>query len=186
MTCPFQRDEKVHPKTVVYAMPADFCQVFDKHVDSLYTLGLLLTADHSKADQCFVAGLDDCLHGGPVFREWVHSWARRTVVKNAIRMTSRVPNQTRTAGKPEPVANAHPIVAAITSLQPFERFVFVLSVLEKYPDRECATLLDCTVRQVVDARTKAVQRLVGMLHREGVTPTISTPIGLIPSYGEVL
>ncbi|HYU44970.1 MAG TPA: isochorismatase family cysteine hydrolase [Terriglobales bacterium] len=48
-----------------YTMPPDFCAVFNDDLDHLYTLSLLLTADHQKAEQCFVAGLEDCLQGNP-------------------------------------------------------------------------------------------------------------------------
>ena len=146
----FHRNEEQRAKSVEYAVPADFCRVFEAHVDSLYTLSLLLTADHDKADQGVVAGLEDCLQGNPVFREWVQSWARRTVIKNAIRMVSPARNQPATAaGNPGQLSDADTALAAITSLHPFERFVYVLSVLEKYSDRECATLLDCAPGQVI-------------------------------------
>ena len=51
-----------------YTMPADFCEVFNDHLDHLYTVSLLLTADHRKAEQSFLAALEDCLHVNPVFR----------------------------------------------------------------------------------------------------------------------
>lgn len=175
MNCHFQRSEEARTKNAVYALPADFCEVFDEHVDSLYALALLLTADHHKADQCFVAGLENCLQGGPVFREWVRSWARRTVVKNAIRMIAPRSETTAAGGKPAPSARDHAGVEEIMSLPPFDRFVYVLSVLERNSDRECAMLLDCTVRQVVDARTKALRQLVGVAHRESPPETVLAP-----------
>jgi DNA-directed RNA polymerase specialized sigma24 family protein len=151
-------------KRLDYAMSADFCQTFQDRVDHFYTLSLLLTADSDKAEQCLVAGLEDCLRGNPVFREWAQSWARRMVIKNAIRIISPSPsrNGTGAAAAPGDMAEAFSEsdspVAAITRLQPFERFAYVLSVLEKYSDRECAMLLDSTVGEVVNARTRALQQ----------------------------
>src|SRR5260370_11679704 len=55
---------------------------------NLYWLSFILTADPGKAEQCFVSGLDDCSAGNQVFTEWARSWARRTVIKNAIRLIS--------------------------------------------------------------------------------------------------
>ncbi len=170
MNCPFQRSEQDRTKRTDYAMPADFCQMFADDVDHLYTLSLLLTADRHKAEQCLVAGLEDCLQGNAVFREWAHSWATRMVVKNAIRITfpSPLQHETKTAaGIPEPDTQAD----AITSLKPFDRFVYVLSVLEKYSDRECSMLLECAVEKVVHARTRALQVLAGAGRRQAPLET---------------
>lgn len=174
------RPKKDGNKKVDYAMPADFCQAFHDHLDDFYTLSLLLTADPHKAEQCFVSGLDDCLHGSPVFREWAQSWARRTVVKNAIRMvspltTSPARNETKTtAGIQVPVSEADTPIVAITSLQTFDRFVYVLSVLERYSDGECSILLDCKVDKVIAARIRAVQRLGSAGSRKGSAETAMT------------
>ena len=43
-------------KDAEYATAQDFCQIFDKDMSGLYLLSLLLTGDHEKAEQCFVAG----------------------------------------------------------------------------------------------------------------------------------
>jgi DNA-directed RNA polymerase specialized sigma24 family protein len=159
------RRKKDMTNRVDYAIAADFCQVFRDHLDDFYTLSFLLTANHQKAEQCLVAGLGDCLHENPVFREWAQSWARRTVIKNAIRMispfmTSPSWNETETTVRMgEPLSETDTAVAAITRLQPFDRFAYVLSVLERYSDSECSILLDCTVEKVVDARIRALQRV---------------------------
>jgi hypothetical protein len=42
-------------------------------------------------------------------------------------------------------------------LAPLERFVFVMSVLERYSDRECSLLLYCMVKDVIDARSRSLQ-----------------------------
>lgn len=103
-----------------------------------------------------------------MFREWAQSWAKRVVIKNAIRMISPLRNEPETApGIAEPASEADGVAGAITSLQPFDRFVYVLSVLEHYADRECSILLDCTVEKVVEARIRALQRLATANFRKG-------------------
>ena len=51
-----------------YASRDDFRRVFDEDMNSLYLLSFLLTADHEKAEQCFVSGLEDAVEGNPVFK----------------------------------------------------------------------------------------------------------------------
>jgi DNA-directed RNA polymerase specialized sigma24 family protein len=170
------RPEKDENKKMDYALPSDFCKVFVDHLDDLYTLSLLLTADHEKAGQCFVSGLEDCTQANPVFREWARSWARRMVIKNAIRMTSPLWKQTDTpAWITEPLSEVNATVSAITSLRPFDRFVYVLSVLENYSDRECWMLLDCTAERVVRARVRALQRLGNVRSHKDGAKTALTP-----------
>src|SRR5215470_1235163 len=73
-------------RTRLYATDSDFCRIFRDDMSSLYMLSYVLTADHDLAEKCFVSGLDDCSSGNRVFKEWARSWARRVVIKNAIRM----------------------------------------------------------------------------------------------------
>jgi hypothetical protein len=169
------RPEKDESKKMDYALASDFCRVFVDHLDDLYTLSLLLTADHDKAGQCFVSGLEDCIQGTPVFREWARSWARRTVIKNAIRMTSPLWNHTdTTAWIAEPLSEVDASVSAITSLRPFDGFVYVLSVLENYSDRECSMLLDCTTERVVRAQVRALLRLGDVRsHKDGAKTALT-------------
>lgn len=174
------RPKKDRTKKVNYALPADFCKVFGDHLNDLYTLSLLLTADPRQAEQCVVSGLDYCLHGNPVFREWAQSWAKRMVIKKAIRlispvMTPPLRNETATTAEmSQLLSEADTPVAAIASLQPFDRFAFVLSVLERYPDSECSMLLDCTAEKVGDARIRALQWLGNVGSRKGSAETALT------------
>ena len=151
-------------RATVHATPSDFCRIFMEDMDGLYLLSLLLTADHDKAEQCFVVGLEDCVQGNPVFKEWVRSWSRRTIIKNAIRMISPVPNQVRStaeiiSNQVEGASEANAAIAAVFRLEPFERFVFVMAVLEGYSNQECAILLNCTRQDVITLRTRALQHL---------------------------
>ena len=59
----------------------------------LYLLSFLLTADRSKAERCFVTGLDEAAEDNTAFREWAHDWARRTVINNALRFIEPHPDR---------------------------------------------------------------------------------------------
>jgi hypothetical protein len=48
--------------------------------------------------------------------------------------------------------------AAILQLEPLERFVYVMSVLERYSDLDCSVLLGCARRDVIASRISALQQ----------------------------
>src|SRR5215472_10890090 len=156
--------------TAQYATCADFSRIFAEDMKNLYLLALVLTADPEKAEQCFVSGLDDCISGNQVFREWARSWARRVVIKNAIRMIA--PGRERAGQvlypattKATQVSNGShaqrvPVeISAIFELATLERFAFVMSVLEGYSDLDSALLLGCTRESLNRARLRAFQRI---------------------------
>jgi hypothetical protein len=149
-----------------YASVADFQAIFEKEMNSLYLLSFLLTGDHEKAEQCFVGGLNDVIEGNPVFKDWAQGWAERMIIQNALRVVNPQRNkpaeQSRTTFVSEDgtqLAAAQQAIAAILSLQPFDRFVYVMSVLEHYTDQNCCVLLGCTVRDVLAARIRALQQV---------------------------
>jgi hypothetical protein len=133
----------------------------------MHSLSFLLTGDLTKAEECFVSGLEDCVEGSYVFRDWARSWARRTIIQNAIRMVvPRKEHSAITAVPSEPVdcrfgrtAEAGATIAGILRLEDFERFVFVISVLEKYADQDCSLLLGCSRQDVREARMRAIQHV---------------------------
>ena len=57
----------------------------------LYLLSYLLTADRAKAERCFVPGLDLAADDNAAIRDWAHSWARRIVIGNALRLIAPHP-----------------------------------------------------------------------------------------------
>jgi hypothetical protein len=57
----------------------------------LYLLSLLLTADRAKAEQCVSAGLELIGEDNAAFRDWAHSWARRVVIYDALRLIAPLP-----------------------------------------------------------------------------------------------
>jgi hypothetical protein len=130
-------------------------------MNGLYVLALLLTADPAKAEQCFVSGLEDCVGANRVFKEWTRSWARRVIIQNAIRMMKPGPEYTGPWAVPAPTVDAGwtfdrtlPL-AALLGLKTFERFVFVMSVLERYSDQDCKALLGGSRHDLVRARNQA-------------------------------
>jgi DNA-directed RNA polymerase specialized sigma24 family protein len=163
----------------LYATCADFCRIFAGDMKDLYLLAFVLTADSEKAEQCFVAGLDDCTAGNQVFKEWARSWARRVVIKRAIRLVAPRPERAprilypATAKAPQ-VSNgnrAQPVreeVSAVFELPAFERFAFVMSVLEGYSDLDCALLLGCTRESLIQARLHAFERIANLETRSGL------------------
>ena len=144
-----------------YATCADFCKVFNERVDRLYMLALLLTADRDAAERCFLSTFEHCTRSTTVFREWAESWAKRTTVMTAICIVfaSQPPanSQVRAESNKGALPRMEPMFTRVLNLAPFDRFVYVLSVLERMPDRECALVLDCSVRDVIDAKARALQ-----------------------------
>jgi hypothetical protein len=149
-----------------YASSDDFRRVFDQDMNSLYLLSFLLSADREKAEQCFVSGLEDAVEGNPVFTEWARSWARRMIIINAVRAINPRPQEENglsssatvsSNGKTPPVKRDE--IAAVLALEPFERFVYVMTVLERYSDQDCSLLLGCTRRDVVAARNRAFEQI---------------------------
>ena len=160
----------------VYATQDEFCRTFAEEENSLYLLALLLTADASKAEQCFVAGLEDSIEGNRVFKEWVRSWSRRMIIRNAIQLISPVPGQN---GAPH-VSDSGAVtldlgseLTAVLQLAPLERFVFVMSVLEGYSIQDCSILLNCTRQYIEIAQAGALQH-AALAKANRLAPIVST------------
>jgi hypothetical protein len=60
-------------------------------------------------------------------------------------------------------AQAYPDFARIVALNSFERFVFIMSILEKYSAQECSLLLGCFRRDVINAQVTAVRHLASVV-----------------------
>lgn len=148
-----------------YARCGDFRRIFEEDLHGLYQLAFLLTGDDQKAERCFVAGLEDCVKESRVFREWARTWAKRVIVQNAIRELQPRPSHSHsfalapTAFSYKNGSSQHFEVDAVLGLADFERFVFVLCVLERYREHDSALLLDCSASEVREARTLAIQAL---------------------------
>jgi hypothetical protein len=152
---------------VVYASVAEFRDAFLSNMNHLYLLAYLLTGDHEMAVRCFVLGFEQCIDGSSVFKGWVQSWARRAVIKNAILMTS-----SESEGDGERCnKDYHQVICRrekdnllqnVVQLKPFERCVFVMSILEQFSDYECSLLLSCTRGEVARGRRSAIEHLTSV------------------------
>jgi len=148
-------------KPTPYATGADFCRIFREDMNRLYLLAFLLTGDQLLAEKCFVRGLEDAGKSNPVFAEWARSWARRTVIQKAIEMIQPRPagGVSSAVGDGDPAGIQPAEIAGIIELPAFERFAFVMSVLEHISDQECSLLLDCSRGEVSAARSRALQQM---------------------------
>jgi DNA-directed RNA polymerase specialized sigma24 family protein len=161
-----------------YANAKDFCRIFHKDMNRLYLLSSLLTADEAMAEQCFVGGLHLAQSGSLVFKEWAESWARRTIILNAIRLVRPRLGSEGMAGSSRRSTGDAVIapseITGILELPVFERFAFVMSVLEGHSDQECALHLSCTRGDIIAARTRTLERLGRSTQRREKLVTIAS------------
>jgi DNA-directed RNA polymerase specialized sigma24 family protein len=159
----------------LYASHEDFHTIFNEDLKELYQLSFLLTRDPAKAERCLVGGLEDCATGNPVFRQWARSWAKRSIVQNAIRELRPRPSQPNSplsgaifpnVDQPPSGTGGHFEIDALLRLADFDRFVFVMSVLEHYSEHDCALLLGCSAREIWEGRTRALKELANLPHME--------------------
>ena len=153
-----------------YATNEDFCRVFADNLKQLYVFSFLLTGDQDLAERCFVAGLEESVRSNCVFSEWARSWAMRTIVQNAVRALQPYPchgspsfsdtrsDTSRRDGR-ESIPAGDFELYRVLELEDFERFVFVMSVLERYSDHDCGLLLGCSLQKVREARIRALDRM---------------------------
>lgn len=146
-----------------YAKHADFCEVFQRDMKPLYLLAFLLTGNHKEAERCFALTVEKTFKEPTVFKEWARSWVKRSLVEHAIDIVS--PASART-GEKRDLWSAGPHqsygegeINAVTKLYPLERFVFVMSILERHSNWGCALLLGCNTNKVAQARRQALRRL---------------------------
>ena len=158
-----------------YASREDFHTIFSEHLTELYQPSFLLTRDPARAERCPVSGREDCVTGNRAFREWARSWAKRTIVQNAIRELTPRPIHSNSPlsetilpdiGQLSSGPGGHFAIDAVLGLEDFERFVFVLSVLEHYSEHDCGLLLGCSAREVREARSRALEELMDSSQRD--------------------
>jgi hypothetical protein len=161
-----------------YATREDFINVFSEDKTGLYQLSFLLTGNHEKAEKCYVGGIEDCVNENRVFREWARSWAKRVIVENAIRELKPRPSLASSSSvatvfshsEESRASGGHFDLDAVLGLGDFERFVFVMSVLEHYSHHECALLLGCSVLQIRQGRFHALAALAGSSQAVSLAP----------------
>ena len=151
-----------------YATSDDFREVFTTSLDEFYKLAFLLTGDSEKAEQAFVAGIEDSVKSNHVFKEWAHSWAKRVIIKNAIRLmqphatdheASSAASAVSEKDKLRIIRDGHLEIDSVLALEDFERFVFVMTVLERYSDHDAALLIGCSMDEIRAARVSALEEI---------------------------
>jgi len=155
------------------ATHVDFCQALQANIKPLYLLAFLLTTNHEAAEQCFFETVEVVMNERRVFREWVNSWIKRSLIKAAIskvfvegdkissskRVLTPNKEQTDELSCRSYRAELEAAILSVTHLCSLDRFVFVMSILEDYSVRECALLLNCSLTAVLDARANALLML---------------------------
>ena len=166
-----------------FATEEDFCFIFRGEMKALYLLAWLITADPANAEKCLVSGLDDCLQAANVLTGHAHSWARRMIAKNAIRILRQRPEMPqaplqhavcpRTSRTPP---HCDPYLERVMALGEFERLVFVLCVLEGYSEADCALLIRCSPQQIGSVRGKALTQIAESSPDGGVNLAEAEPV----------
>jgi hypothetical protein len=146
-----------------YAKHADFCDVIQNDTKSLYLLAFLLTANHKQSEQCFPL-VEKLSKNKPSSRNEFRSWIRRRLTE-ALRI---VRGSAREGEKRDLWEDAqHDIpreceIDAVTRLAAFERFVFVMSILERYSHWDSTLLLRGSMKRVTHARMEALRHLTDL------------------------
>lgn len=146
-----------------FASHSDFCAIFIQQLDRLYSIAMMLTGDELRAEECLLAALDSCTEGSTIFKESAIAWSRRSVIKHAIRFMmpspASPPRSNLAANLCDSSSDQDALFKSVQKLNHFDRFVFVMSMLERYSDRDCALLLGCSRADVVTARIRAFQQI---------------------------
>jgi DNA-directed RNA polymerase specialized sigma24 family protein len=167
-----------------YATCHDFKRLFINEMNSCYRLAYTLTGDNATAEQCFVAALDDCVNGPSVLKHSIRWWARRKIIHSAIRtirpratVTQITGHASRSKGNErETGLYSDAAMTVLRQLPDFQRFVFVMSFLERYFNEDSSMLLGCTVAEVRDGQTEAL-RQIARAHAKNGTGLAATPSG---------
>jgi hypothetical protein len=163
-----------------YATADEFCAIFRDNMKPFYVLALWLTASDAEAEQCFIAALSDCRKSTGVFRPWAYSWSQLAIVKNAIRIVQ--PSLSDTSFFTDGASSAGNIPAggqSVMRLSPFDRFVYVLSVLDRYSSRDCAILLGCRRQDIERAKRRAIDFIAAASgHTLAPAPAMETRLSL--------
>jgi hypothetical protein len=151
----------------LYATAEDFEQFFAKDTTRLFPLCLQLTADAEEAQSCLILSMRDCFCSNSVAKGCMDTWARRMVIKNAIRLVLGTPNDILSESgfefhlQPTEFAlEALRESVAILTLPDLDRLAFVICVLERYSILDCALLLKKSPQEVYDAIVRATTQVI--------------------------
>lgn len=172
-----------------HATTDDFQRLFAREMTDLFRLSLQLTADAEKAESCLILAMRECFANSNVSKEWALIWARRMVIRNAIRLVLDTENTLPSDICNEMESDSHLQSSehrietlqdslAILTLPDFDRLAFVICVLERYSIQDCALLLKRSPKDVNDARVRAINQVVAAEERNRHEPatTFSTSL----------
>jgi DNA-directed RNA polymerase specialized sigma24 family protein len=148
-----------------YARKEEFAGVFESERVGLQRLALLLTANSEAAKRCLICAFRECVASSSVSKEWVLSWTRRMVIRNAISLvmgpggqafvnTNDGADNGLIEFSPDDSLGAIAESESVLDLPELDRFVFVICVLERYSIHECALLLGKSPREVNEVRQR--------------------------------
>jgi DNA-directed RNA polymerase specialized sigma24 family protein len=153
-----------------YACKEEFVSLFERERVSLQRLALLLTANSEAAKRCLIRAFRECIASSSVSKEWILTWTRRMVIRNAISLVIGPGGQSFT--NPNDDADNGQIAfisddslgalaesESIFGLPEFDRFVFVICDLERYSMHDCALLLGRSPRDINEARQRIGNRV---------------------------
>jgi hypothetical protein len=150
-----------------FATFEDFGQLFAKEMTKLFWLAMDLTADTDRAETCLILAMRDCFQKNSLAKHRVHTWARRMVIRNAMRLVLGIENEILCeAGLDFPLQpREFPIdplrdSVAIRNLSELDRLAFVICVVERYSILDCALLLRKAPQEVHDAIVRATNQVV--------------------------
>jgi DNA-directed RNA polymerase specialized sigma24 family protein len=156
-----------------YATCKDFCAAFEREMDRFYLLAFLLAGNHASAEESFVRVMHSAPADRVVLKQYVRSWIRRSLIKDAISIVFE--QAVRPPVKRDPWfedASGKDAIEQLAELPDLERFVYVMSVLEGYSTKQCSVLLSRGLESVNVAKERALTEI-------GATP--SFPLQLTES-----
>ena len=149
-----------------YATDEDFRLLFETEITDFFRLSLLLTADAEKAERCLILAVRECLGRSAIARNFLRIWARRMVIKNAIRLVLAIDNEdacdTRCDFDLQP--NKYRIEQlresiGVLELPDFDRLALVSCVFERLSILDCALLLRRSPKDVNEAIVRAMNQV---------------------------
>lgn len=167
-----------------FATADDFQRLFASEMQELFHLALLLTADLEEAESCVICAMRDCMSVDSVSKEWTRTWARRAVVRNAIRITTGLREKLPVGDSDRECGGGTMAESSgVLTLDEFERLVYVICVVEHYPIRDCALLLGKSQHDVLKARSRALDQVAEFEQcaRRTADPAASTLYPLLGS-----
>jgi DNA-directed RNA polymerase specialized sigma24 family protein len=160
---------RINEKSLLYATAKDLEQLFAEEMTDLLRLSLHLTADAEKAESCLILAMRDCFFRSSAPKHRVSIWARRMVIRNAVRLIWGTPHDIVEDSALEfqlqpsdyPLEELRESVAILT-LPDLDRLAFVICVLERYSILDCALLLRKTPQTVHESILRAVDQVVSV------------------------